>query len=485
MISDKKLDFWIENNLNVLVTGDYGVGKTAIVESGFKRHGLKYLYFSAGTMDPFVDLIGVPRERTEDIADSEGVMQKVTYLDLLRPLAFATDTVEAIFMDELNRAPEKVRNAVMEIIQFKSINGKKFNNLRFIWAAVNPEDDARTYDVERLDPAQKDRFHIHTSIDFKPDKKFFYDKYGEEKAKAAIEWWNTIPKDLQKLVSPRRLDYALEIQSLGGDLHDVLNSKTNVTKLIKLLSDGLAREKIVRLIDAGNLAEVERMLKNDNVYAEVEDWVLKNKDADKYRSTILSLIPHEKIIKVLTENKDSKPIFKSILDQFHTNKKIGDTIQTFLKTSKDKAIQAAIYDNLPSLKSTKVGTDPIEFKAIKNANDAYTTFLANTVSSDAWKAFDSKSNGTTLRAELIAKLQDTPHNLSAKDAQHVKKIVCGLIRHSHIDTIQRYKKELLGPLNHALKTLNEDFNIEYNKVEINKLIKSELEQHLWTPKKGS
>lgn len=28
----------------------------------------------------------------------------------------------------------------MELIQFKSINGKKFNNLKVIWAAINPDD---------------------------------------------------------------------------------------------------------------------------------------------------------------------------------------------------------------------------------------------------------------------------------------------------------------------------------------------------------
>jgi len=187
LIKTEKLDFWVKNKLNVLITGEYGVGKTALVEDTFKRNNLNYLYFSAGTMDPFVDLIGVPRERVAD-HEVDGKITQVTYLDLLRPLPFATDSVQAIFMDELNRAPEKVRNAVMEIIQFKSINGKKFNNLQMIWAAVNPEDDAHTYDVERLDPAQRDRFHIHTEIDFKPDKKYFYAKYGEEIGKSAIGW---------------------------------------------------------------------------------------------------------------------------------------------------------------------------------------------------------------------------------------------------------------------------------------------------------
>ena len=44
-------------------------------------------------------------------------------------------------MDEFSRAHKKVRNAVMELIQFKSINGRKFKNLKIVWAAINPDDD--------------------------------------------------------------------------------------------------------------------------------------------------------------------------------------------------------------------------------------------------------------------------------------------------------------------------------------------------------
>ena len=57
-----------------------------------------------------------------------------SYLDLVRPQEFQDDEVEAIFMDEFSRH-KKVRNAVMELIQFKSINGRKFKNLKIVWAA--------------------------------------------------------------------------------------------------------------------------------------------------------------------------------------------------------------------------------------------------------------------------------------------------------------------------------------------------------------
>ena len=131
MISNTKLDFWIQNNYNVILRGRHGVGKTACIKEAFDRNNLKWLYFSASTMDPWVDFIGVPKEKVEN---------GISYLDLVRPKAFAEDEVEALFFDEYNRSASKIRNAVMELIQFKSINGKQFKNLKIVWAAINPED---------------------------------------------------------------------------------------------------------------------------------------------------------------------------------------------------------------------------------------------------------------------------------------------------------------------------------------------------------
>ena len=93
-------DFWINNDLNVLLRGKHGVGKTAMVIDAFERNGLKYKYFSAATMDPWVDFIGVPKEKTNGNGES--------YLDLVRPKEFQDDEVEAIFMDEFSRAHKKV-----------------------------------------------------------------------------------------------------------------------------------------------------------------------------------------------------------------------------------------------------------------------------------------------------------------------------------------------------------------------------------------
>jgi hypothetical protein len=81
MLRDEKLDFWLKNGFNVLFVGKHGVGKTAMIKECFTRNGLvlgeTFLYFSAATLDPWVDLVGVPKERVSE--------DGTPYLDLVRP----------------------------------------------------------------------------------------------------------------------------------------------------------------------------------------------------------------------------------------------------------------------------------------------------------------------------------------------------------------------------------------------------------------
>lgn len=270
LISESKLNFWVENKYNVLFRGKHGVGKTHLITQTFDRHGLRWLYFSAATMDPWVDFIGVPKEKQEG---------ELTYLDLVRPKAFQTDSVDAIFFDELNRAPKKVRNAVMELMQFKSINGKKFNNLKMIWAAINPESEDDTeiqYDVEAMDPAQIDRFHIIYDVPFRPDIKYLADKHGSN-GKAAVDWWTKLPSSSQQLISPRRLDYILDIHKAGGDIRDALaeSNKINTKSLIDVLNNGSVSDRLRATFDKVDEDSAKNLMSNTNFLDQAFDEICK------------------------------------------------------------------------------------------------------------------------------------------------------------------------------------------------------------------
>lgn len=281
-LNDSNIDFWIKNNLNVLLRGKHGVGKTARILEAFKRHNLKFQYFSASTMDPWVDFIGVPKEKIDENGNS--------YLDLVRPKVWQDDSVQAIFLDEFNRSSKKVRNAVMELIQFKSINGKVFKNLKFVWAAINPEDEeVNKYDVEALDPAQMDRFHVIVNVPYAPDASYFRGKYGRDTADIALGWWKETLKDNEReMVSPRRLDYIIDIFNKGGDIRPLLHSAINTLALTQQLKNGPLSKQLEELYEKKDTLGGRKFLLNENNYNNAINHVLKKRELTQFFIPLLS-----------------------------------------------------------------------------------------------------------------------------------------------------------------------------------------------------
>lgn len=248
--SDRELDLWIKYNKNILLRGEKGTGKTTVLKSAFERNFGKmnedWVYFSAATLDPFIDLIGIPKEK---------VINGESFIHLVRPEYFQKGAqIKGFIIDEINRCPPKVSNALLEILQFKSVNGAIFPNVRVICGAANPYDDEARYTVEKMDEALEDRFQIIIEVDYELNEDYFFEKYPTT-AKAAIEWWKALPKEGKRLVSPRRLDYALESHGQNINLRHILNEKTLVSKLIDGIKLGSIEERLSMMFkDAGTLA---------------------------------------------------------------------------------------------------------------------------------------------------------------------------------------------------------------------------------------
>lgn len=196
VINQKSLDLCWENGLNVLMESLHGVGKTAAVADLAKRHGIRVKYFSCATLDPYTDLVGIPVPNADQ-----------TNLKMVRP--HEVDNCEMIFFDELNRAESKVMNAVLEIINQRTINGEPLPDLRCCWAAINPTEG---YDVAELDPALRDRFDIYQALTPNPDVKYMVSEgIPEPIAQACVDWYNGHDRDkpLDEMgpsyISPRRL----------------------------------------------------------------------------------------------------------------------------------------------------------------------------------------------------------------------------------------------------------------------------------------
>lgn len=335
MVRDENLDFWVQNNYNVLFVGHAGVGKTSIVTAAFKRNNLNHRYFSASTMDPWVDLVGVPKERIDEDGNA--------YLDLIRPRGL--DQVEAIFFDEFNRSNKKVRNACMELLQFKTINGRPFPNLKIIWAAINPDEDD-TYDVEKLDPAQKDRFQIYVDIPYKADRVYFASKYGQETSRSAISWWEELPDEVRQVVSPRRLDYALDVFSKNGDIRFVLPEESNVSKLLTTLKHGPIIDVLERLYKQGDREEAKKWLASENNYQASIDYIKKSKPKSQFflplvnAERLSTLAADVSMLRFMLRFCCENEIFAKVISDIHDadqNQTAVSEIKKFVKDDREVA----------------------------------------------------------------------------------------------------------------------------------------------------
>jgi hypothetical protein len=314
-----KLNQYFKLGKNVLLEGKHGTGKTSLVTEVFDKNCKNWLYFSGSTLDPWVDFIGVPKEvkRGNDYV-----------LSFVLPEKMSDESVEAIFIDEYNRSHKKVRNGTMELIQFKSINGRKFPNLKVVWAAINPnDDDDEIYDVETLDGAQTDRFQIQIKVPFIPDYEYFVQKFGLEHTKSALEWWNGMPDKAKKMVSPRRLDYALEIFREGGDVFDVLPLETNPTKLLATLKVGSLEDKLKSLFKAKNADKAKVFFEQENNFQAALPIIKRN---DEYLKFFLPTVDNERISSLFfSDNKfkqfiiDHAPYFKVALEEISKLKSIS------------------------------------------------------------------------------------------------------------------------------------------------------------------
>jgi len=254
---------------NVLLSGGHGVGKTAIIKEvfgeKFGKHNVSWKYFSASTIDPWVDFIGIPKNYTNDKGQEVFKIIPPEYLT-------GDEKIEALFFDEINRADEKTLNAIMELIQFKSINGRKFPHLKCIWAAENPHDDKdHEYSVKPLDPAQRDRFQIQLSVPYELNKQYFVKKYGSEYFDISKSWWDKN----KKIISPRKLDDMLQGHLKGFSLIDFSNkcatirelqfslNSINDMKQLKTVAESGDGEAIMRYFTLDKIRSYEKIIKKD------------------------------------------------------------------------------------------------------------------------------------------------------------------------------------------------------------------------------
>lgn len=307
-MNKEDLKSWISNNLNVAIIGYHGTGKSTKTISTLKEMGLTYKYLHCPTLDPMLDLLGLPKT----LEDENG-----PYVDFIKPRSLDYGNVEVLIFDEPTRANKKIRDALLEIILMKSINGVPFPKLKSVIVAFNPADSEDVqYQVDELDPAFLDRFDVIYNMDYDVDVDYFREKYGKDLADPAIEFWREIPVELRKKhFSPRRLDFVLNAYRLGVDVVHCAPSCADVSKLLQRIDGGSIVEKIHRLIKKDNDNDSKKFISSSYN----RDLVLVHmKNDNEIESYFLPFLSKEFFLSYCTERINDSPPVEIHSDDFGT-----------------------------------------------------------------------------------------------------------------------------------------------------------------------
>ena len=457
-LRDEKIDFWIKNNLNVLMVGHYGVGKTTRIREAFKKQGVKLKYFSASTMDPWCDFVGVPKV----VEDAKG-----PYLDYILPKDMRDGDVEAIFMDEFNRSHKKVRNAVMELLQFKSMNGRPFPNLRMIWASINPEDEGE-YQVEVLDKTQKDRFEIQIGVPYQPSLEFFMSKFENRQARAAINWWESLSDELKMEVSPRRLEYALRVYNMpGGDIKDVLPHSASPSKLNTLLKTGPIDEKLKDLFNNNDLPAAQKYLQVENNFAAAQKYlcgIIPDKvDEDSWKLFFLQAISTEKLASMMATNEAA---YKFIIAKVDTVPLFSRMVRDAIKAGTDRVLIRRLKKELNANKLLAA-----TFGVSSNANFEK-PYHSNRISCVQWSTriagwLSQPMDTTPQRLKIYEDLADwIPKTLTLTEAVATLEMISVLAARSHCSTLKQMN-HVLGVTNHCIDQINKAAGLSFSEILTN------------------
>lgn len=218
-VDQRAIKKYLSNSLNVMLYGLHGTGKTAIISAACQELGYTMAYRHGSTMDVFTELIGIPVPNNET--------KEVEYY---RPREI--DDAEVLFIDEINRADDRIVNTVLELVQFRSINGVRLPKLKCVVTAINPATD--DYAVEDLDAAMIDRFDVYLEVNPAIDLNYFGTRFNARVAQAVKNWWDDQHRAHQKAqartkntsvyLSPRRMEKIVSAYQVIPELSTLRNT---------------------------------------------------------------------------------------------------------------------------------------------------------------------------------------------------------------------------------------------------------------------
>lgn len=166
-----------KDGCDLLINGLPGSAKTGIVNAWAEARGVNLFSLNSNDEDIGAVLNGFPIDNVEQ--DEEGKNVHYTARSYSRSLDSLKEPMSVLFLDEFNRAPQKLRASLLKLINEHEVtgpgkNGKyRFDNLLFTIACINPAVPTDPGAIE-LNDAEKSRFAKKIKWDSTPEEALRY-----------------------------------------------------------------------------------------------------------------------------------------------------------------------------------------------------------------------------------------------------------------------------------------------------------------------
>jgi len=130
------LRFYIKNGGNLMTFGPAGIGKTEMAMQACELEGYDFVYLNLSVLEA-PDLMGLPVvDERSDVKRSEYALPKML------PPRGSLDKPIVLLVDEADKAKPELQNPMLELFQFRSVNGTKLDIHAVVATGNLPDENA-------------------------------------------------------------------------------------------------------------------------------------------------------------------------------------------------------------------------------------------------------------------------------------------------------------------------------------------------------
>lgn len=249
------------DGVDLLVTGLPGSGKTGITKAWANARGVKLFYLNAKNDDLGAILNGFP---VDEVEENDGKRAHGVVRSYSKTLDMLDRDRSVLFLDEFNRAPEKLRAVLFSLINEHVVDGpgedgyRHFDKLLFTVACINPSVPTDPGAMD-LNDAEKSRFVNKIDWDSEPGRAADYIIYHINKLKNAVKqddpnYAYKYTRYAKTIALAKTLlnDITFEFDS-REDLTDLFNENATILSQRSItdgiMAHGYSKEKFLRWVD--------------------------------------------------------------------------------------------------------------------------------------------------------------------------------------------------------------------------------------------